>query len=60
MDLIPTSEVIRNSTVVYDEILSEDISDSKDEFPFVIAINKDMLFYLLCSSKVRSNCDSNS
>ena len=30
MDLIPTSEVIRNSTVVYDEILSEDISE--DDF----------------------------
>ena len=30
MDLIPTSEVIRNSAVVYDEILSEDISE--DDF----------------------------
>ena len=30
MDLIPTSEVIRNSTVVYDEIISEDISE--DDF----------------------------
>ena len=30
MDLIPTSEDIRNSTVVYDEILSEDISE--DDF----------------------------
>jgi cell division protein FtsZ len=30
MDLIPTSEVIRNSIVVYDEILSEDISE--DDF----------------------------
>jgi cell division protein FtsZ len=30
MDLIPTSEVIRNSTVVYDEILSENISE--DDF----------------------------
>ena len=30
MDLIPTSEVIRNSTVVYDEILSEDIAE--DDF----------------------------
>ena len=30
MDLIPTSEVIRHSTVVYDEILSEDISE--DDF----------------------------
>lgn len=30
MDLIPTSEFIRNSAVVYDEILSEDISE--DDF----------------------------
>ena len=30
MDLIPTSEVIKNSAVVYDEILSEDISE--DDF----------------------------
>ena len=30
MDLIPTSEVIRNSAVVYDEILSENISE--DDF----------------------------
>ncbi|MDB2427689.1 cell division protein FtsZ, partial [Flavobacteriaceae bacterium] len=30
MDLIPTSEIIRNSAVVYDEILSEDISE--DDF----------------------------
>ena len=30
MDLIPTSEVIRNSAVVYDEIISEDISE--DDF----------------------------